>query len=200
MESLILRLALSPFLILSLTLHEFAHAWTAYKLGDPTAKYSGRLSLNPFVHLDPIGLIMVLLVGFGWAKPVPVNPFYFKNPPFYTALVALAGPLSNLLLASIGVFAQNFVNPIGLDTFVWINIYLAVFNLIPLPPLDGWRIVQAIFPNLYQNYEIESKLSWVLLGLILLSIISHISIIGFFLYPISSFIYFLLHSVLFYEG
>jgi Zn-dependent protease len=196
MESLIIRLAISPFLILSLTFHEFAHAWMAYKLGDRTAKYEGRLSLNPLVHIDPIGFLMVLLVGFGWAKPVPVNPFYFKNPPLNTAMVALAGPLSNIILASVGVFAQNFVNPIGLDTFVWINIYLAVFNLIPLPPLDGWRILQGIFPNLYQNYDLESKLSWVLLILIFISIISPISIIGSFLYPISSFIYFLLHSVL----
>lgn len=196
MESLIIRLAISPFLILSLTFHEFAHAWMAYKLGDCTAKYEGRLSLNPLVHIDPIGFLMVLLVGFGWAKPVPVNPFYFKNPPLNTAMVALAGPLSNIILASLGVFAQNFVNPIGLDTFVWINIYLAVFNLIPLPPLDGWRILQGIFPNLYQNYDLESKLSWVLLILIFISIISPISIIGSFLYPISSFIYLLLHSLL----
>ncbi len=195
METILIRILISPFLLLSLTFHEFAHAWTAYKLGDATAKYEGRLTLNPISHIDILGAIMVILAGFGWAKPVPVNPSNFRNPPLHTAIVAFAGPLSNILLALIGVIFGKFVNLLGIDTFVWINIYLAVFNLIPLPPLDGWRILQGIKPELYGDYGLEMKLTYVLLGLIFISFLTPLDIMGMFLYPISSFIYFLLHTI-----
>ena len=139
-----------------LPLHEFAHGWVACKLGDPTAKNAGRLTLNPFKSLDPLGALAILLVGFGWAKPVPVNPRYFKNPKRGMALTALAGPLSNLLAALLGAFlatglaagsarhgfnaATYFIFQV-LYYYVVVNISLAVFNLVPVPPLDGSRIV-----------------------------------------------------------
>ncbi len=144
-------------LLMAFTLHEFAHAYIAYKFGDPTAKNEGRLTLNPLKHLDPIGTILIFIIGFGWAKPVPVNRFYFKQPRLAGVLVSIAGPLTNLVLA---FFAQAtyialdiasvqvplFVSGL-LITMVSLNILLFVFNLIPLPPLDGYRIIADLVPN-----------------------------------------------------
>lgn len=142
-------------LLIAFTVHEFSHAYVAYKFGDPTAKNQGRVTLNPLVHLDPIGTLLILIVGFGWARPVPVNRFHFKNPRLAGILVSLAGPLSNLLVAIIGyaiwygLLASGlgpndmpfFVEPF-FTMLVHLNIVLFVFNLIPLPPLDGYRIVE----------------------------------------------------------
>lgn len=143
-------------------IHEYAHALIASKLGDDTARLSGRLTLNPFAHVDPIGAIMILLVGFGYAKPVPVNPRNFKNPKKGMALTALAGPVSNLILALIFLIPaygmQLFVydnNPmiqaiaVFLSSAASLNVGLAVFNLIPVPPLDGSRIFNVIIPSKY---------------------------------------------------
>lgn len=143
-------------------IHEYAHALIASKLGDDTARLSGRLTLNPFAHVDPIGAIMILLVGFGYAKPVPVNPRNFKNPKKGMALTALAGPVSNLILALIFLIPaygiEVFVydnNPmmqaiaIFLSSAASLNVGLAVFNLIPVPPLDGSRIFNVIIPSKY---------------------------------------------------
>ncbi len=143
-------------------IHEYAHALIASKLGDDTARLSGRLTLNPFAHVDPIGAIMILLVGFGYAKPVPVNPRNFKNPKKGMALTALAGPVSNLILALIFLIPaygmQIFVydnNPmiqaiaVFLSSAASLNVGLAVFNLIPVPPLDGSRIFNVIIPSKY---------------------------------------------------
>ena len=136
-----------------LPLHEFAHGWVANKLGDPTAKLEGRLTLNPLASVDPMGTVALILFGFGWAKPVPVDSRYFKKPRRDMALTALAGPVSNLLAALVGaVFVTlliAFAPANGVTQFllnmlyyyVVVNISLAVFNLIPLPPLDGSRIV-----------------------------------------------------------
>lgn len=145
----------------TLPFHEYAHAFVATKLGDQTARLSGRLSLNPMRHIDPLGALMIVLVGFGYAKPVPVNPRNFKNPKVGMALTALAGPGANLLMAIVFLLLKNIIllfptsNPIVLALayfFIFaasINIGLAVFNLLPIPPLDGSRILQLIIPSKY---------------------------------------------------
>lgn len=145
----------------TLPFHEYAHAFVATKLGDQTARLSGRLSLNPMRHIDPLGALMIVLVGFGYAKPVPVNPRNFKNPKVGMALTAFAGPGANLLMAIVFLLLKNIIllfptsNPIVLALayfFIFaasINIGLAVFNLLPIPPLDGSRILQLIIPSKY---------------------------------------------------
>ncbi|MBS4206834.1 site-2 protease family protein [Bacillus sp. FJAT-50079] len=141
-------------LLIAFTVHEFAHAYTAYKLGDPTAKDQGRLTLNPMQHLDPIGTLLIFIVGFGWARPVPVNRFLLKNKRIGGILVSLMGPISNLLLAIIGTAIIFVLITTGMaasmpsmvmqffNLFVYLNVLLFVFNLLPLPPLDGYRIVE----------------------------------------------------------
>lgn len=132
--------------------HEFAHAYVAHKLGDDTAKYQGRLTINPFAHLDLMGTLMMILIGFGWAKPVPINPNNFKNRKVGMALSSLAGPVSNLIMAYIAMIIYklisfNFVTSevmyniaVMFAYMVSLNIGLAVFNMLPIPPLDGSRI------------------------------------------------------------
>lgn len=150
-------------LVLSLTFHEAAHAWAAWRLGDPTAKRMGRLTLNPLPHIDPVMTILVptilaLTTGylFGGARPVPVDPRNFKSPHRSNALVALAGPLSNILLALVGLFVLRVLAntgafdgkllPLILTYFVMFNVILAVFNAVPIPPLDGSRVVTWLLP------------------------------------------------------
>lgn len=150
-----------PAIIVALTFHEYAHGRVAYAFGDPTAKNAGRLSLNPLKHLDMLGTLLLVFAGFGWAKPVPINPFYFgANRKRKIMLVSLAGPVANILEAVIGAallslllhqakgynavvfyFVQFF------SYFVVINCVLAVFNLIPIPPLDGSKILAGLLPN-----------------------------------------------------
>lgn len=147
-----------------LPFHELAHGFVAYKLGDNTAKYSGRLTLNPLAHIDPFGALALFLVGFGWAKPVPVNPMYFKNPKRDMALTALAGPVANMIAAILGGFLYQIFFRLGwykavmlMIFYIQVNVFLAVFNLIPVPPLDGSKILMRFLPNsavyTLQRYE-----------------------------------------------
>ncbi len=155
-------------LLLSLTVHEWAHAWSAYRLGDVTAEREGRLTLNPLAHMDPIGtLLLPLIMPIGWAKPVPVNIGLFRRqvgPRAGILLVAAAGPISNLLIAVLSllmllVFVACFGNPASvpaaiyslLDTCIWLNVLLAVFNMIPVHPLDGSRIADALMPDRFRG-------------------------------------------------
>ncbi len=154
-------------IFLVLPVHEWAHGFTAYRLGDRTAKNMGRLTLNPMAHIDYMGAAMILLVGFGWAKPVPVDARFFKKPKRDMALTALAGPVSNLLAAIVAGLILNLIQTILIRTNSYyvgqsslmyyvllffefleiINISLAVFNLIPIPPLDGSKILMAFLPD-----------------------------------------------------
>lgn len=160
-----------PVILFSLTFHEVAHGYVACKLGDPTARNFGRLTLNPIKHLDPIGTILMLTVGYGWAKPVPVNSRYFRDPKKGMALTALAGPVSNLILAVISVMIYSLMyallnveavamlllsNQMLFNLYraiysmfslcAYLNVSLAVFNMIPLPPFDGSRIFYSVLP------------------------------------------------------
>lgn len=161
--ALIALLLALPAILIALTFHEVAHGWMSHKLGDPTAYNLGRLSLNPLKHLDPIGTLAMLIVGVGWAKPVPVNSRYYKNPKTGMALTALAGPVMNFILAFIGViltylfaciapmFEIDYMLYTVIFTFFYnfasLNCYLAVFNLLPIPPFDGSRIAFIFLPT-----------------------------------------------------
>ena len=138
---------------IALPLHECAHGLVAKKLGDPTASNMGRLTLNPLAHFDPIGTTALILVGFGWAKPVPVNPYYFKNRKNGMALTALAGPLSNLLMATVALLIYKILYYfVPVNAFV--QILASVMVLIPLPPLDGSKIIGFFMPmNVYAHFE-----------------------------------------------
>ena len=138
-------------LIIALTVHEFAHAWVADKLGDPTASLAGRVSLNPLKHLDPMGTLMLFLFKFGWGKPVPFDPFNLQHPKRDSALIALAGPASNLIMASIlalvlPLITSNLLIEVIIYTII-INVNLAIFNIIPIPPLDGSKILYDLLPS-----------------------------------------------------
>jgi Zn-dependent protease len=166
LKNIDLLLIQAPVILLSLTVHEYFHGWTANKLGDPTAKMQGRLTLNPIAHLDILGTILMFVVGFGWAKPVPIDPRNFKDPKKDTILVAIAGPLSNLAMALAAGLALRYMIPrmvsgeissegvypviaIILILTLFYGIALAVFNMIPIPPLDGSRVLYGLLPNRY---------------------------------------------------
>ncbi|MEO0070679.1 MAG: site-2 protease family protein [candidate division WOR-3 bacterium] len=146
-----------PAILFGLTIHEFSHGYVAYLLGDPTARYEGRLTLNPLKHLDPIGTILLILpwTRFGWARPVPINPNNFRRPLRDMAITAVAGPLANFLLAIIAGLTARLLLLFGITGFPWhlassfviFNLILGFFNLLPIPPLDGSRLVYYLLPR-----------------------------------------------------
>ena len=173
-------------LIIAFTVHEFAHAWTANQLGDDTPRYRGRLTLNPLAHLDPLGTLMLLFAGFGWAKPVEVNPYALRRKtPAGMMIVAVAGPLSNLMLAllasipfQLGLVALPLLGQTSaflptlsefLIEFIWINLILLFFNLLPIYPLDGEKVAEYFLPAEGQDflYRIRPYSMYILFGLIL---------------------------------
>ena len=179
-------------IIIASTCHEFAHALVADRLGDSTARNLGRLSLNPLVHLDPLGTLLFVVFGFGWARPVPVNPLNFRSPREGMLQVALAGPLANVTVAFVlGTVVKTQVAPVGLPlgqfaaVVVWINVILAVFNLLPIPPLDGSRILEGLLPP--QQAHSFSRLQPY--GAIVLLLLMYTGLVGYVIGPAARWLY-----------
>ncbi len=193
-----------PAILIALTFHEFAHGYVAYRYGDPTAKNHGRLTLNPLAHLDPMGTIMIFLIHFGWAKPVPVDPRYLGNPKRDMMWIAAAGPLMNVALALVsGILIRIFLatdlayaDPNGaigilfqmLRFSLYINLALAFFNLLPIPPLDGSKILAGFLPNRYGPtlYLIEARGPMILFGIIMFGWITGFHVLGVVIGPFIS--------------
>lgn len=146
-------------IVFALTIHEFGHAYAAYLLGDDTAKRSGRLTINPSRHIDVVGLIMLIIFRFGWAKPVPVNPNNFKNYRLGSFIVSLSGALGNLIGAIICALIAKYSNMYSISliasTAFSYNLWFGAFNLLPVPPLDGWGVISSFLPYKYRNFEIK---------------------------------------------
>ncbi len=178
--------------VLALSVHELSHGYAAYKMGDDTARLAGRLTLNPLAHIDPIGFLMMLFIGFGWAKPVPINTLRFRNQRKGLAIVSFAGPLSNLIMAFVACLLCSLLYALGyapvlyatfaplnvlaytLQLFALLNVGLALFNLIPLPPLDGSNILLSFLsPRAAQKYmQIRFYTRYIFLGLVALSFLA----------------------------
>lgn len=196
--------------LIGLSVHEFAHGYIAMKLGDPTAKMDNRVSLNPLAHLDPIGTLMFFVIGFGWAKPVPIDPRYFKNVKRDTTLVALAGPAANLITAFICFFlmavlfewnASSAMGLLGgsggastvmimferiLSSCIFVNLALMAFNLLPINPLDGSKILYAFIPVQYEReyFEFMARGPMILLVLIVAGLVFNIPILSTWVFGI----------------
>lgn len=192
---------LTPAVIIGLTFHEYAHAAAAYKLGDRTAHHQGRLTLNPAAHIDVMGIIMLYVLQFGWAKPVPVNPNNLRGDKKRgMLLVSLAGPVTNILIAFIaailyGAFLWNIphINTMT-NLVIKINVILAIFNLLPLPPLDGSKILVGLLPgNQEWFYNLEQYGAIILIALLFTGIIG--KVLSIFITPILGFLYWLANTV-----
>ena len=190
-DMILTKLLMLPGIIIGLSFHEFAHAWMSDKLGDPTPRRQGRVTINPMAHIDQIGFLALLLVGFGWGKPVQIDPGYYKHRRRDEFLVGIAGVTMNLLIAVIfslparaivkafnGAAASDFIYNIYLIIFyiVSINIVLMIFNLIPCPPLDGWGILTQIFrlDRYSWWYKVYQYGTWILLALIVFDVTDRI--------------------------
>lgn len=183
-----------PALVIAITIHEFAHAWTADRLGDPTPRAQGRVTLNPLAHLDPIGTIAILLTRFGWGRPVEFDPYNLKNQTRDTALIALAGPTSNLILAVLCAIILQVLNEpllltIALIQLIYLNLALAIFNLVPIRPLDGEKILYAFLPKdlRYEYRQFMSRYGLFLLIVMIFPLFGSASPVSRLISPIISF-------------
>jgi Zn-dependent protease len=184
----------APAILFGLTIHEFSHGYVAWRLGDPTAHALGRLTLNPLKHLDPIGTIALFLFRFGWAKPVPIDPTYFRHPTRDLAIAALAGPAANLLTAVAAGGVVRLLTLLGVSGFWWIlanyfvifNLILCFFNLIPIPPLDGSRLVYHLLPaRLAEGYARLERYGFIILiGIIFVGQFTGISLFSLYITPV----------------
>ncbi len=191
-------------LLITLAVHEYAHARTAEELGDPTPRLRGRLTLNPLAHIDPIGSLMILLVGFGWGKPVPFDPYNLKNPRKDSALISLAGPVSNFVMAIVGAILFRLIAGVDLGIvsvfglivlpfFVRINLILGIFNLLPFSPLDGFKVVGGILPeDQAKEWFTLEKYGLLFLLAFILPLVGNRSMLDIVLNPTVSFFYSLL--------
>ena len=193
----IVALAFIVGLVIAITIHEFAHAFVAYRLGDPTAKLAGRLTLNPASHLDPIGTLALLIIGIGWGKPTPFDPFNLRNIKRDSALISVAGAVSNFLLAiliSIPYLVAYFTGNLSvtlnsiyqiLSIIIWINLILGVFNLIPIAPLDGFKVLAGLLPREWYRDFIQTERY----GIFILLLLLITGAVGRILFPIVSFLF-----------
>lgn len=186
-DLLVMFFSYAVLIFVMMPVHELAHAWAAHRLGDDTAKWNGRLRFDPLSHIDPMGTLMIVLFGIGYARPVPINPYNFKNPKRDMALSALAGPASNLLMAvaAVGVFrvccifvadyvVLGYLQLALVDVFAGVNISLAVFNLLPIPPLDGSKIFGFFLPDkwVYTMERYSRQISLVLMLLLFTGVLN----------------------------
>jgi len=196
----IVALAFIAGLVIAITIHEASHAFAAYRLGDPTAKLAGRMTLNPASHLDPIGTLALLILGFGWGKPTPFDPFNLRNIKRDSALISVAGAVSNFVLAILLAIPYLIAYLIGhlsptlvsiyqiISIIIWINLILGIFNLIPIHPLDGFKVLAGLLPRDWYRDFIQTERY----GIFILLLLLVTGTIGRILFPIVSFLFSLL--------